>query len=134
MKILANTEYAEALKAALLDRQAGTITAQVDTQLGLFLQNVTRWAICDMVKKGKLWRTYSTDTDFQSEILLAVCAKLDKLDLNRKAKEIIVYLKKIAQNRIRNYIRDMSRDKRKHDDVELIECDRATDLYGRILN
>lgn len=133
MKIL-HEEYADALKEALIARKAGTIDAATDNQLGLFLQNVSRWAIASQVKAGKLWRTVSQDEDFQADVLMHVCSKLDQLELDREPKEIIVYLKTAAQNKCRNYVRDMSRQKRQHDDVELIECDKATDIFGNIIN
>lgn len=133
MKVL-HTEYADALKTALIARRDGTIDSGMDAQLGLFLANVTRWAIASQVKAGKLWRTVSQDEDFQADVLCHLCGKIDQLDLDRTAKEIIVYLKKTAQNKCANYVRDMSRQKRQHEDVELIECDLATDLFGNRIN
>ena len=123
-------DYAEALKEALVLRRAGDIDAAVDDMLGHILYSISQWAIAEAVRAGKLWRTFSQDVDFQSEVLLAVVNYSNKVDLTRRPKEVLIYLKKCGRSAIRDQIMKANALKRQHIDVELDGAVIETDFYG----
>ena len=131
LSILKNVEYATALKEALKMRRDGTIDKATDAQLGLFAYNITQWAIATSVQKNQLWCSFSQDTDFQGDVLVKVVEYLDKVDLGREPKEIIVYLYRVARSRIRDLVDKANTGKRKHDEVLLDNASITTDFYGR---
>ena len=123
-------DYAEALKEALVLRRAGNLDAAIDDMLGHILYSISQWAIAEAVRAGKLWRTFSQDVDFQSEVLLAVVNYSNKVDLTRRPKEVLVYLKKCGRSAIRDQIMKANALKRQHEDVALEGAVIETDLYG----
>lgn len=123
-------DYAEALKEALVLRRAGNIDAAVDDMLGHLLYSISQWSIAEAVRAGKLWRTFSQDVDFQSEVLLAVVNYSNKVDLSRRPKEVLVYLKKCGRSAIRDQIMKANALKRQHEDVDLEGAVIETDFYG----
>lgn len=123
-------DYAEALKEALVLRRAGNIDAAVDDMLGHLLYSISQWSIAEAVRAGKLWRTFSQDVDFQSEVLLAVVNYSNKVDLTRRPKEVLVYLKKCGRSAIRDQIMKANALKRQHSDVDLAGAVVETDFYG----
>lgn len=123
-------DYAEALKEALVLRRAGNIDAAVDDMLGHLLYSISQWSIAEAVRAGKLWRTFSQDVDFQSEVLLAVVNYSNKVDLTRRPKEVLVYLKKCGRSAIRDQIMKANALKRQHEDVDLEGAVIETDFYG----
>ena len=124
-------DYAEALKEALVLRRAGNIDAAVDDMLGHLLYSISQWSIAEAVRAGKLWRTFSQDVDFQSEVLLAVVNYSNKVDLTRRPKEVLVYLKKCGRSAIRDQIMKANALKRVHEDVDLDGAMIQTDFYGQ---
>ena len=124
-------DYADALKEALILKRADTIDAAVDEMLGHLLYSISQWAIAEAVRAGKLWRTFSQDIDFQSEILLAVVNYSNKVDLSRRPKEVLVYLKKCGRSAIRDQIMKANALKRQHEDVDLDGAMIQTDFYGQ---
>lgn len=123
-------DYAEALKEALVLRRAGNIDAAIDDMLGHILYSISQWSIAEAVRAGKLWRTFSQDVDFQSEVLLAVVNYSNKVDLTRRPKEVLVYLKKCGRSAIRDQIMKANALKRQHEDVDLEGAVIETDFYG----
>lgn len=132
LSILHNEEWATALKEALTMRRNGTIDRETDDQLGLFAYNITQWAIATDVQKGKLYRSMSTDPDFQSDVLLMVVSYLDKVDLNRQPREILVYLYRVAKSAIRELIIKVNRPMRKHEDCDIDGITLSSNFYGGI--
>lgn len=126
-------DYAEALKEALVLRRAGNIDAAIDDMLGHLLYSISQWSIAEAVRAGKLWRTFSQDVDFQSEVLLAVVNYSNKVDLTRRPKEVLVYLKKCGRSAIRDQIMKANALKRQHSDVDLEGAVIETDFYGNQL-
>lgn len=131
LSILRNKEYASALKEALGMRRNGTIDRATDDQLGLFAYNIAQWAMATSVQKGKLWRSFSQDPDFQSDVIMGVVSYLDKVDLDRNPKEILVYLYRVALSTIRDLIDKANAAKRQHDEVDVPEVILTADFYGR---
>lgn len=125
-------DYAEALKEALVLRRAGSIDRAVDDMLGHILYSISQWAIAEAVRAGKLWRTFSQDVDFQSEVLLAVVNYANKVDLERRPREILVYLKKCGRSAIRDQIMKANALKRQHESTELDGAVIRTDFYGNM--
>ena len=123
-------DYAEALKEALVLRRAGNLDASIDDMLGHILYSISQWAIAEAVRAGKLWRTFSQDVDFQSEVLLAVVNYSNKVCLDRRPREILVYLKKCGRSAIRDQIMKANALKRQHSDVDLSGAVIETDFYG----
>lgn len=131
LSILRNEEYATALKEALIMRRNGTIDRETDGQLGLFAYNIAQWAIASSVQKGQLWVSFSQDTDFQSDVLLKVVEYLDKVNLDREPKEIIVYLYRVARSAIRDLVDKANAGKRQHEECDVDGITLTTDFYGR---
>lgn len=130
--ILRNVEYAEALKDAIELRRLGRITKSGNDQLGIFLYNVAKWAIAHSVENGQLWRSFAKDYDFQMSITATVIAYADRVDLDRKPKEILVYLFRVARSAIRDMVKKANTRKRQHDECGLIDSDITADFYGNI--
>lgn len=124
-------DYADALKEALVLRRAGDIDPTIDTLLGHILYSISQWSIAEAVRNGQLWRTFSQDVDFQSEVLLAVVNYSNKVDLSRRPKEVLIYLKKCGRSAIRDQIMKANALKRQHDDVDLDGAVIQTDFYGQ---
>lgn len=128
MRIRNTSEDAsEAFKAALAMRRAGTIDGPTDDMLGTVVYNIARWAVADdnPVNLG--------DEDWISEVQLHLLLKLDRADLDRSAKALIVYFKRAADNKITSMKRYRGRQKRTGLLVELEPRTVATDIYGRII-
>lgn len=133
MNMLSNKigeEYAEALKDALKMKRDGTIPPAIDTELGHLLYSVTQWALSEAVTAGQLWRTFSQDDDFQSDVLCAVVNYSNKVDLERNPKEILIYLKKIGRSAIRDKLKYLNRGKRQREETGLDGVVIETDFYG----
>jgi hypothetical protein len=123
-------DYADALKEALVLRRAGDIDPAIDTLLGHILYSISQWSIAEAVRNGQLWRTFSQDVDFQSEVLLAVVNYSNKVDLSRRPKEVLIYLKKCGRSAIRDQIMKANALKRQHESIELDGAVIQTDFYG----
>ena len=132
LSILRNEEYASALKSALTMRREGTIDRDTDNQLGLFAFNIAQWAIAQSVVKGQLWRSFSRDPDFNSDVLCTVVSYLDRVNLDREPKEILVYLYRVARSAIRDLVKKATAGKRQHEECDIDRATVATDFYGRI--
>lgn len=130
-----NTEWASALRDALLLRRSGKLDSEMDAQLGTMYTNVTRWAIATMVTQGKLLRETGLDPDFFSEMLVWAITSSDKADLTKEPKEILVYIKNSVINAAKAYLRSKGRLKRKGTLVDLSEiAEQKTDLFGKPIN
>lgn len=123
-------DYADALKEALILKRSGHISPVIDTELGHLLYSVTQWALAEAVNAGKLWRTFSQDPDFQSDVLCSVVSHSNTVDLNRKPKEILIYLKKVGRSAIRSKIIYSNRLKRQGEVVGLDGVVQESDFYG----
>ena len=120
-------DSSEAFKAALVMRQAGTIDRPTDDALGTIVYNIARWAVADD-NPGNL-----SDEDFISEVQLHLLTKLDRADLSRSGKALMVYFKTAADNKIVSMHRYNGRQKRTGLLVELEPRTVATDIFGRII-
>lgn len=130
-----NTEWASALRDALVLRRSGKLDSEMDAQLGTMYTNVTRWAIATMVTQGKLLRETGLDPDFFSEMLIWAITSSDKADLTKDPEAILVYIKNSVINAAKAYLRSKGRLKRKGTLVDLSEIDeQKTDLFGKIIN
>ena len=130
-----NTEWASALRDALLLRRSGKLDSEMDAQLGTRYTNVTRWAIATMVTQGKLLRETGLDPDFFSEMLVWAITSSDKADLTKAPEAILVYIKNSVINAAKAYLRSKGRLKRKGTLVDLSEiAEQKTDLFGKIIN
>ena len=132
LEILRNVEYAVALKDALALRRIGIIDSEMNDQIGIFCWNIAQWAIARDVKYGKLWRTFSQDADFQSDVCTSVLSYVDKVNLDREPKEILVYLYRVARSAIRDLVKKATAGKRQHEECDIDSATVATDFYGRI--
>ena len=130
-----NTEWASALRDALVLRRSGHIDSEMDAQLGTMYTNVTRWAIATMVTQGKLLRETGLDPDFFSEMLIWAITSSDKADLTKDPEAILVYIKNSVINAAKAYLRSKGRLKRKGTLVDLSEiAEQKTDLFGNPIN
>lgn len=130
-----NTEWASALRDALVLRRSGHLDSEMDAQLGTMYTNVTRWAIATMVTQGKLLRETGLDPDFFSEMLIWAITSSDKADLTKDPEAILVYIKNSVINAAKAYLRSKGRLKRKGTLVDLSEiAEQKTDLFGKIIN
>ena len=130
-----NTEWASALRDALVLRRSGKLDSEMDAQLGTMYTNVTRWAIATMVTQGKLLRETGLDPDFFSEMLVLAITSSDKADLTKDPEAILVYIKNSVINAAKAYLRSKGRLKRKGTLVDLSEiAEQKTDLFGKIIN
>ena len=130
-----NTEWASALRDALLLRRRGKLDSEMDSQLGTMYANVTRWAIATMVTQGKLLRETGLDPDFFSEMLIWAITSSDKADLTKDPEAILVYIKNSVINAAKAYLRSKGRLKRKGTLVDLSEiAEQKTDLFGKPIN
>lgn len=133
MKIenLVNTEYADALKEALVLRRAGTIDPATDDALGTFMYNIAAWGIADRVRQGKLPEEYRTDPDVRGEVLTMIMHRFDEVDLTRTPKEIIRYLSMAASSAAKDLRKKETRKKRQHEEVDIEGVVVVSDFYGR---
>lgn len=130
-----NTEWASALRDALVLRRSGHLDYEMDAQLGTMYTNVTRWAIATMVTQGKLLRETGLDPDFFSEMLVWAITSSDKADLTKDPEAILVYIKNSVINAAKAYLRSKGRLKRKGTLVDISEiAEQKTDLFGKIIN
>lgn len=130
-----NTEWASALRDALVLRRSGKLDSEMDAQLGTMYTNVTRWAIATMVTQGKLLRETGLDPDFFSGMLIWAITSSDKADLTKDPEAILVYIKNSVINAAKAYLRSKGRLKRKGTLVDLSEiAEQKTDLFGKIIN
>lgn len=130
LKNLKSTEYADALRDALVERRNGTIDMITDNLLGQTLWSITQWSIADMVREGKLWRTFSQDPDFQSEVLSYVVSYIDKVDLTKSPKQVLKYLYTAGRSKCIRVVKYANRVKRKHEDVALDDVVLRVDFWG----
>ena len=129
-----NTEWASALRDALVLRRSGHLDSEMDAQLGTMYTNVTRWAIATMVTQGKLLRETGLNPDFFSEMLIWAITSSDKADLTKDPEAILVYIKNSVINAAKAYLRSKGRLKRKGTLVDLSEiAEQKTDLFGKII-
>ena len=130
-----NTEWASALRDALVLRRSGNLDSEMDAQLGTMYTNVTRWSIATMVTQGKLLRETGLDPDFFSEMLIWAITSSDKADLTKDPEAILVYIKNSVINAAKAYLRSKGRLKRKGTLVDLSEiAEQKTDLFGNHIN
>ena len=128
MKVRNTSEdSSNAFKEALVMRSTGTITRPMDDMLGVIIYNIARWAVADDNPANL------SDEDFISEVQLHLLMKLDKADLTRSGKALMVYFKTAADNKIVSMYRYNGRQKRTGTLVELEPRTVATDIYGRII-
>ena len=130
---LTGREYAPQLKDALVARKDGSITAQQEYDLGVYANSITQWAIASEVTAGKLYRTQSQDPDFQCDILAEVVKYLDRVDLAREPREILVYLYRVARHATMDWTRARKAAKRQHEEVALAQMVATSNFYGRSL-
>ena len=125
-------EYAPALKAAIILRRMGTIDEETDKELGRMCVKVSYWAINEMVREGKLFEEYAKDYDFVMDVAVGVVSALGKVDLERTAKEIIVYLKRVGRTTAKDRLASMTCKKRTGQVVNIEGINIKTDFYAII--
>lgn len=131
----AKTEWASALRDALVLRREGRLDTEMDAQLGTMYLNVTRWAVATMVTSGKLIRETGMDPDFFSEMLLCAISASDKADLAKAPEAILVYIKNSVMNAAKAYLRSKCRLKRQGTLVNLSEiAQQKSNLFGAAIN
>lgn len=123
--------YAPALKEAIIQRRARCIDFETDNLLGRICINIAMWAMADSVAREIIPVTMTTP-DFRSDIVQAVVSGLDKVELGREPKEMLMYLFKVGKTAINDRRKYMSRSKRIHNDVELEKACVTTDFYSNI--
>lgn len=133
MKIenLVNTEYAGALKEALVMRRNGTIDPATDDALGVFMYNIAAWGIATKVREGILPEEWRGDPDVRGDVLAMIAPKFDTVDLSREPKEIITYLSRCAGTAAKDLRKKQTRKKRQHDEVDIEGVVVVSDFYGR---
>lgn len=128
MKVRNTSEDSSAaFKEALVMRANGTITRPMDDMLGIIIYNIARWAVAESNPANL------GDEDFISDVQLHLLTKLEKADLNRSGKALMVYFKTAADRKIVSMYRYNGRQKRTGTLVELEPRTVATDIYGRII-
>lgn len=129
------TEWASALRDALILRRQGQLDAEMEAQLGNMYYNVTRWAIATMVSKGKLFRDTGLDPDFFGEMLVWAITSSDKADLSKDPEAILIYIKNSVMNAVKAYLRSKGRLKRQGTLVDLSEiAEQKANLFGQPIN
>ena len=128
---LHNTEYADALREAIVAWRDGTIDPQTDSMLGNCLHSIAMWCIADWVRAGKLWAATGADLDFQGHVLMEITVGMTKVDTGLPGKAILKYLYSVGcTNGIHHYIRDTNRKKRKGELVSVEDFTVTADFYG----
>ena len=127
------SEWASALRDALVMRRDGTLTPELENQLGNMYYNIDRWGIATMVRKGKLIRPTAEDEDFFGEMLIAAIKASDRANLDMDPPAILVYVRNSVINAAKVYLRDKSRLKRQGTLVELSEINLTSDVFGNTL-
>lgn len=125
-------EYAPALKAAIVLRRMGTIDEETDKELGRMCVKVSYWAINEMVHEGKLFEEYAKDYDFVMDVAVGVISALNKVDLERTAKEILIYLKRVGRTTAKDRLASMTCKKRTGQVVNIESLPITTDFYAII--
>lgn len=125
-------EYAPALKAAIILRRMGTIDEETDKELGRMCVKVSYWAINEMVREGKLFEEYAKDYDFVMDVAVGVISALSKVDLERTAKEILIYLKRVGRTTAKDRLASMTCKKRTGQVVNIEGVQIKTDFYAII--
>lgn len=125
-------EYAPALKAAIILRRMGTIDEETDKELGRMCVKVSYWAINEMVREGKLFEEYAKDYDFVMDVAVGVISALSKVDLERTAKEILIYLKRVGRTTAKDRLASMTCKKRTGQVVSIEGMQIKTDFYAII--
>ena len=125
-------EYAPALKAAIVLRRMGTIDEETDKELGRMCVKVSYWAINEMVREGKLFEEYAKDYDFVMDVAVGVVSALSKVDLERTAKEILIYLKRVGRTTAKDRLASMTCKKRTGQVVNIEGINIKTDFYAII--
>ena len=125
-------EYAPALKAAIILRRMGTIDEETDKELGRMCVKVSYWAINEMVREGKLFEEYAKDYDFVMDVAVGVISALSKVDLERTAKEILIYLKRVGRTTAKDRLASMTCKKRTGQVVNIEGLQIKTDFYAII--
>ena len=125
-------EYAPALKAAIISRRMGTIDEETDKELGRMCVKVSYWAINEMVREGKLFEEYAKDYDFVMDVAVGVISALCKVDLERTAKEILIYLKRVGRTTAKDRLASMTCKKRTGQVVNIEGMQIKTDFYAII--
>lgn len=124
--------YADELKEALEARKNGTADSRTDSRIGEMLYSIARWAINDEILQGKLYKEASRDHDFVFLVLTAICSCMDKADLDKRPKQLVMYFKRVGSRAIMHHVRDSNRLKRRHEDVDILDSDLVTDFYGHV--
>jgi hypothetical protein len=114
-------------------RRDGTLTPELENQLGNMYYNIARWGIATMVRKGKLIRPTAEDEDFFGEMLIAAIKASDRANLDMDPPAILVYVRNSVINAAKVYLRDKSRLKRQGTLVELSEINLTSDVFGNTL-
>ena len=125
-------EYAPALKAAIILRRMGTIDEETDKELGRMCVKVSYWAINEMAREGKLFEEYAKDYDFVMDVAVGVISALDKVDIERTAKEILIYLKRVGRTTAKDRLASMTCKKRTGQVVNIEGMQIKTDFYAII--
>ena len=132
-RILVGTEWAGALREALVARREGKADPAIDEQVGVFAVNLARWGIATRISKGKLPESYRRDEDFRMEVVCRIIPKMDTVDLSRNPREIISYLHRCAETTAKDLRMRDTAAKRTADILPIGCVDGTCDIYGNIL-
>lgn len=122
-------EFGDCLAMAARLRKRNRCPADIDDLYGVIMQGVVKMATALFVKDDR-YRRYADEFlshDIQVEMLChAFVAMEDSADTDRTPRQIVNYLVKAVQNRLRNIIRDRGRLKRNA--VVIPECELNFDI------
>ena len=128
-------DYAPALKEAIRRRREHTLDFESEAQLGRMCINIAMWAMTSAYNKGKLWTELAFSQDFRADIVLGVVSGLDKVDIEREPKEVLIYLFNVGRTTINDRIKNMSAKKRTADIVPIDDVPNIeTDFYSITIN
>jgi hypothetical protein len=131
LKNLHNTEYADALREAIILWKDNAIDPATDSMLGNCLHSIAMWCIADWVRAGKLWPVIGADPDFQAHVVLEITMGMTKVNTELPGRAILKYLYNVGStNGVHHYIRNINRKKRKGDLVSITDASITTDFYG----
>ena len=98
------------LPMAIRLRKSGKCPADIDNLYGEIMGGIVRMAAALLPSEDpryECWRSDFMCEDVQAEMLCKVLVVAEKyVDTDRKPRDIVNYLVKAVQNRLRNYVRD----------------------------
>ena len=109
------------------------MSRKLDDMLGVIAVSITKWSLLDKIKAGTMTTEQLDDYDFFSQCVCAVVTYYDKVDLAKRPKEILIYLKKVAASAARDQILKANTAKRKHEECDAEGVIQTADIFGNSL-